>query len=82
VFVGFMLWSVSRFVYESWQIHEVAQGLLSIPIWIPQLSFVIGVWVFFIAVADELVSVLRGQPPAFRIAEEERRRSGDFSETL
>ena len=82
VFAGFMLWSVTRFVYESWQIHEVAQGLLSIPIWIPQLSFVIGVWVFFIAVADELVSVLRGQPPAFRIAEEERSRSGDFSETL
>ena len=82
LFAGFMLWSVTRFVYESWQINEVAQGLLRIPIWIPQLSFVIGVWIFFIAVADELVAVLRGQPPAFRLAEEERSRSGDFSETL
>ena len=82
LFAGFMLWSVTRFVYESWQFKEVAQGLLTIPIWIPQLSFVIGVWIFFVAVVDELVSVLRGQLPAYRIAEDERRASGDFSETL
>lgn len=81
-FAGFMAWAVTRFVYESWQIDEVAQGLLRIPIWIPQLSFVIGTWIFFIAVADELIAVLRGRPPAYRIAEEERRRRADFSETL
>jgi hypothetical protein len=26
------------FVYDSWTFHEVAQGLIKIPIWIPQLS--------------------------------------------
>ena len=82
LFAGFMVWSVTRFVYESWVFKEVAQGLLKVPIWIPQLSFVIGVWIFFIAVADELVAVLRGNLPAYRIAEEERRARGDFSETL
>jgi len=82
LFSGFMLWSVTRFVYESWQFKEVAQGLLRIPIWIPQLAFVIGVWIFFIAVLDELLAALRGRPPAYRIAEDERRSSGDFSETL
>ncbi len=82
LFTGFMAWSVTRFVYESWQLNEMAQGLLKIPIWIPQLSFVLGVWVFFIAVIDELMSVLSGQVPAYQLAEDERRRRGDFSETL
>ncbi len=55
----------SRFVYESWQFNEVAQGLIQIPIWIPQMSFVVGVLIFLVAVLDELVAVLRGQasPP-------------------
>ena len=82
LFVGYMAWAVARFVYESWQYHEVAQGLVRIPIWIPQLSFALGVVIFFIAVADELAAVLRGRKPAYRIAEEERRAAGDFSETV
>ncbi len=40
LFGGYMLWAVARFVYESWKFNEVAQGLIKIPIWIPQLSFV------------------------------------------
>ncbi len=81
-FTGFMLWSVVRFVYESWQFNELAQGLIKVPIWIPQLAFAIGVLVFFIAVVDELVAVLAGRMPEYRIAEEARRASGDFSETV
>ena len=81
-FVAYMLWAVSRFVYESWQFHEVAQGLLRVPIWIPQLSLVLGVLIFFIAVVDELVLVLRKQKPTYQVAEEERMAAGDFSETL
>jgi TRAP-type C4-dicarboxylate transport system permease small subunit len=81
-FTAFMVWAVTRFVYESWQFKEVAQGLLKIPIWIPQLSFVIGAGIFLIAVLDELQSVVRGKIPAYRLAEAERRARGDFSETL
>jgi len=82
VFTGFMLWSVVRFVYESWQFKELAQGLIKVPIWIPQLSFAFGILVFFIAVLDELIAVLAGRAPAYRLAEDERRASGDFSETV
>jgi len=38
--------------------------------------------ILFIAVLDELVAVLRNQTPAYQIAEEERRASGDFSESV
>lgn len=80
LFVGYMLWSVGRFVYDSWQFREVAQGLIRVPIWIPQLSFLLGVLIFFVAVLDEWAAVLRRQKPAYQIAEEARRASGDFSE--
>ena len=81
-FVGYMTWAVTRFVLESWRFNEMAQGLVKIPIWIPQLSLVVGTIIFFIAVADELAAVLRGHKPAYRIAEEERRAAGDFTETV
>jgi TRAP-type C4-dicarboxylate transport system permease small subunit len=82
LFVGYMLWAVSAFVLESWKFKEVAQGLIKIPIWIPQMSFVVGVLIFFIAVLDEWVTVVRGNKPAYQLAEEARRAAGDFSEMV
>jgi len=81
-FVAYMAYAVVRFVYESWVFEEVAQGLIQIPIWIPQMSFVLGVLVFLVAVVDEFVVMLRGGKPAFEAAEEDRRARKDFSETL
>ena len=80
LFVGYMTWAATRFVYDSWKFNEVAQGLIKLPIWIPQLCFVIGVTIFLVAVLDELVAVVRRQKPAYQIAEDERRAKGDFSE--
>ena len=82
LFVVYMTWAVVKFVYESWQFHEVAQGLITIPIWIPQMSFVVGVLIFLTAVLDELVAVAQKKKPAYQVAEEERRAAGDFSETV
>jgi TRAP-type C4-dicarboxylate transport system permease small subunit len=82
LFSAYMMWSVARFVYESWKFNEVAQGLLRVPIWIPQLSLVLGVLIFLVAVMDDLVTVLRKQKPAYQVAEEARRAAGDFSEML
>jgi TRAP-type C4-dicarboxylate transport system permease small subunit len=82
LFVAYMLWAVSRFIYESWQTDEVAQGLIRVPIWIPQMTFLVGVAIFFVAVLDDLVLVARRQKPAYQVAEEERRASGDFGESV
>ena len=81
-FVGYMLWAVAGFVYESWKFKEVAQGLLRLPIWIPQLSFLLGVLIFFVAVLDELIRVLKREKPTYQLAEEQRVAAGDFSETV
>jgi TRAP-type C4-dicarboxylate transport system permease small subunit len=82
LFVGYMAWAAAAFVYESWKFKEVAQGLIRIPIWIPQLSFVLGVLIFLVAILDELAVVLGGRKPAYRVAEEERLAKGDFSEMV
>ena len=82
IFVAYMLWAVARFVYDSYAFKEVAQGLIRVPIWIPQLSLVIGIAIFFVALVDELVAVLRKQKPSYQQAEEARAAAGDFSEKL
>ena len=79
VAVGYLAFWANRFTYESWVFGEMAQGLLPIPIWIPQLSFAIGALLLFIAVVDELVIVLRGGRPSYVIAVEQRHAQGDFS---
>jgi TRAP-type C4-dicarboxylate transport system permease small subunit len=79
---GYMVYAVTRFVYESWQFNEVAQGMIKVPIWIPQIGFVVGVAIFFVAILDELVVVLRRQKPAYQVAEDDRRARADFSETV
>ena len=80
LFVGYMAWAVTKFVYESWKFKEVAQGLVKIPIWIPQMCFVFGVLIFLIAILDELITVIKGQKPAYQVADDDRRARGDFSE--
>jgi TRAP-type C4-dicarboxylate transport system permease small subunit len=82
VFGGYMFYAVARFVYESWQFKELAQGLILIPIWIPQMSFLLGAAIFFIALLDDFVALARGAKPAYEAAEDERRARKDFSETL
>ena len=79
---GYMTWAITWFVFESWKFNEIAQGLIKIPIWIPQLSVVLGSLIFLIAVLDDWVTVIRGGKPAYQLAEEARRNSGAFSEML
>ena len=80
--VGYATWAVTGFVYESWQLGEVAQGLLQIPIWIPQMSLVLGLAVFLVAVADELVAHLRGRKTAYQAAQDARHAAADFANEI
>jgi TRAP-type C4-dicarboxylate transport system permease small subunit len=79
VAVGYLTYWATSFTYESYEYGEVATGLVPMLVWIPQSTFVIGCWIFLIAVIDELVCVLRGQLPSYQRAVEERHARGDFS---
>ncbi len=82
VVMAYISWASALFVYYSWQAGELAQGLIQIPIWIPQMSVVLGALVLSVAVADELVVVVHGGLPSYRVAEEARRAARDFSESV
>ena len=81
-FCGYLAFWACRFTYESWQFHDMANGLIVIPMWIPQLSFVVGALILCLAVVDEFCIVLTGRRPTFVIATEERHARGDFSEDV
>lgn len=82
LFVGYMTYAVVRFVYESWRFEEVAQGLIQLPIWIPQMSLVIGAIVLLVAVLDELWAHLAAGKTAYQAAEDARRAQSDFRDHL
>lgn len=82
VAVAYLAWSACLFTYESWEFNDVAQGLLPLPMWIPQLSFAIGSVLLLVAVLDEFLIVLRGGVPTFVREVEERHARGDFSSDI
>ena len=81
-FVGYLAFWACSFTYESWLFHDMANGLIVISLWIPQMSFVVGAILLFVAVLDELVTVLRGNRPGYVLAVEERHARGDFTEDI
>lgn len=82
VAVGYLTWWATLFTHESYEFNEMATGLVVIPIWIPQATFVVGCWLLLAAVLDELVTVAQGGKPSYQRAVEERHAKGDFSSDL
>lgn len=79
VATAYLAWSAVLFTYESWEFNDLAQGLLPLPMWIPQLSFAFGAILLLVAVVDEFIIVLRGGVPTFVRLVQERHARGDFS---
>ncbi|HJQ56324.1 MAG TPA: TRAP transporter small permease [Vineibacter sp.] len=66
LFLGLFAWYCVRMVYDSWRFNEFAQGVIAIPIWIPQSGLTLGVVVLFVAFCDEFVRVLAGHTPCYQ----------------
>lgn len=64
-FVGFFAWHAVRLTYDSWQFNDMAQGVVAVPLWIPQLGYAGGLVILFIAFVDEFVHVARGGEPGY-----------------
>lgn len=62
-FTGYFAWAALRLTYDSWRFNEMAQGVVAVPLWIPQLGLCVGLAVFLIVMVDELQHVVRGNPP-------------------
>jgi len=64
-FTAYFAWHASWMTCFSWLINEPSQGVIVVPIWIPQSAYAAGLVILFIAFVDELVHVLRGGAPHY-----------------
>jgi TRAP-type C4-dicarboxylate transport system permease small subunit len=67
--VGFFAYAALDTVIDSLELEEVSQGMLKIPIWLPQLALPVGAGLFALALLDDLVVVLAGGVPSYRRGE-------------
>jgi len=82
VFIGYTAYAFGRFVHESWALNDVAQGLVKMELWIPQVPMVIGIAALWLAFVEDFVRVLRRGQTAYDAAIEERAARRDYSESL
>jgi TRAP-type C4-dicarboxylate transport system permease small subunit len=63
--IGWASWWAGRFVYDSWRFHEVSQGLVPVPLWVPQFFMFFGLFVLLVAMAEDLIRVIAGRDPSY-----------------
>ena len=63
--VGWATFWIGRFVFDSWRFNELSQGLLAIPLWLPQSAMLAGLATLALAIGEDLVRVLRGLPASY-----------------
>ena len=64
-FVAFFAWHAVRMNYDSWRFHDMSQGVIAVPLWLPQLGYSSGLVILLVAFIDELVHVLAGNEPRY-----------------
>ncbi len=61
----YFAWFATKLTIESYRFNDISQGVVSIPLWIPQLGFCGGLIVLGIAFLDELVRTIAGYRPCY-----------------
>jgi len=54
---AYLAWYAALFVFDSWRFKEVSQGLVPVPMWMPQLPMVLGCALLALAFAERLLRV-------------------------
>ena len=73
---SFAAWHSGVQMWDSLKFNAVSFGMVRVPLWIPQGVMTLGLALLALALADELITLLRGQKPAFQKADETRSEGG------
>lgn len=57
-------WWLARTVYDSWRFHDMAQGLIAVPLWVPQSAMALGAFILLVALVEDFVRGLGGAAPS------------------
>jgi TRAP-type C4-dicarboxylate transport system permease small subunit len=64
-FVGYFAWHAVAMTRMSHMLNDMAQGVVPMPLWIPQLGYMSGLVLLAVAFLDEFVRVLLGGKPGY-----------------
>jgi TRAP-type C4-dicarboxylate transport system permease small subunit len=71
--IGFFAWYATDMVWTSYAIDDVSQGLVPVPLWVPQSGMALGLLIMSIALLDDLVAALTGGTPSYLVAEQSKK---------
>jgi TRAP-type C4-dicarboxylate transport system permease small subunit len=66
---AYFAWYAIDMTWTSYELNDVSQGLVAVPLWIPQLGMALGLLVLVIALAEDLLVALAGGAPSYEVAE-------------
>jgi len=64
-FTLYFTWYAVSMTYDSFRFNDMAQGVLAVPLWLPQLGYCGGLLILAIALIDEMIHVLKGNKPTY-----------------
>ena len=71
--IGFFAWYATDMAWTSHLINDVSQGLVPVPLWLPQGGMALGLAIMAIALLDDLIAVLAGATPSYLAAEQRKK---------
>ncbi|MDP2639912.1 MAG: TRAP transporter small permease [Betaproteobacteria bacterium] len=71
--IGYFAWYAADTVLTSYQINDVSQGLVAVPLWLPQSGMALGLAVMTIALLDDLIVVFKRGTPSYLLAEQSKK---------
>ena len=69
---GYFAWYSIDMTWTSYQLGDVSQGLVAVPLWVPQSGMALGLVVLAIALADDLLVSLLGGTTSYEAADAKR----------
>ncbi len=63
--IGYFAWYAVDMTWTSYEFNDLSQGVIAVPLWIPQIGYSGGVVILAIAFADELAHVVFGGSPRY-----------------
>jgi TRAP-type C4-dicarboxylate transport system permease small subunit len=64
-FIGFFAYHAVKMNYQSYLFGDMSQGVVLVPMWIPQIGYSTGLIILLVAFVDELIHVAMGGAPRY-----------------
>lgn len=71
--IAYFAWYATDMVLFSYRNNDVSQGLVGVPLWLPQSGMALGLAILTIALLEDLVTVIARGTPSYMVAEQSKK---------